>query len=154
MGLRLDNLRTALPVYLAASLIYAGLVLALLNGLIEVREPRWPEPGKLLWRLGWAFTQEFCLLTFLLTRLRRLMSGDYLAMVAAAGIFAFFHLPNPFLTLYTLGGGLLAAWLYRRHPSLVAATVAHVAAAALVAWLLPTEVTGGMRVGPVYWLLR
>ncbi len=153
LGLRTDNLRTALPVYLLASFAYAGIVLLLLHGVVEVRPMKWPDPGKLLWRLGWAFMQEFCLLAFLLTRLRRLLTGDILAMVTAASLFAFFHLPNPFLTLYTLGGGLVAVWLFRRHPNLVAATVAHVSAATLVAWLLPAEITGRMRVGPTYWLL-
>ena len=99
-----------------------------------------------------AFLQQLCLLAFLLTRLRDILGRDVLAVVATAGIFAFFHLPNPFLTLYTLGAGLIATSLYLRWPNVLAAALAHAAASAIVDKLLPKAITGGMKVGPGYWL--
>jgi membrane protease YdiL (CAAX protease family) len=80
------------------------------------------------------------------------MTGrSLLAAVAAAGTFALLHMPNPFLTLYTLGGGLILTVLYLRLPNLLAATLAHALASALAKEVLPSVVTGGMKVGPNYW---
>ena len=151
VGLRLDNLFPALLVYLGLALPYAGLVLFWHRGSIGSGGLEWP--GAIWGAAGlitWAFAQQFCLLAFLLCRLRQILGRDVAAIVAAAGIFAFFHLPNPFLTLYTLGGGLILAALFVRLPNLWAAALAHAAASALVGGLLPAVITGSMKVGPLY----
>ncbi|MFQ5720362.1 MAG: lysostaphin resistance A-like protein [Acidobacteriota bacterium] len=150
LGLRLDNFPRALALYSVASLGYAGLVLLWWHGGIQVRQSPWPRPGEIARYLVWAFLQEFCLLAFLLTRLRQILRRDRLAIVACASLFALFHLPNPFLTLYTLGGGAIVAWLFHREPNLLAAVLAHVTASLLVIWLLPHGITGGMQVGWLY----
>src|SRR6266567_1962618 len=45
----------------------------------------------------WSFAQQFLLQSYFLYRFRRLISNEKLAVVAAAGIFAAAHLPNPIL---------------------------------------------------------
>ncbi|MFQ5669052.1 MAG: type II CAAX prenyl endopeptidase Rce1 family protein [Acidobacteriota bacterium] len=150
LGLRLDNFFHALVLYGAASLAYAGLVLLWWRGGIQVREPPWPRADEIARYLVWAFLQEFCLLAFLLTRLRQILRRDRLAIAACALLFALFHLPNPFLTFYTLGGGAIVASLFHRQPNLFAAALAHATASVLVIWLLPHGITGGMRVGWLY----
>ncbi len=150
-GLRWDNLLPALGVYLGSSLLYAGAVLfAYRNSLVSPPAVSLPI-DRIAWGIVWAFLQQLCLLSFLLNRFRRILERDAPAVLAAAAIFAFFHLPNPFLTLYALGGGLIAASLFLRWPNLPAASLAHALASALVGRYLPREVTHFMRVGPLYW---
>lgn len=150
-GLRLDNLADTLPLYLGCGMFYAGAVLVgLRHDLLGFGGADWPEFRSAAWRVVWAFLQEFCLLGFLLNRLRDLLGRDGRAVFASATLFAFFHLPNPFLTAYTFGGGLIISWLFLRRPNLLAAAFAHAAASALVSALLPGEVTGWMKVGPLY----
>jgi membrane protease YdiL (CAAX protease family) len=149
-GLSLDNLAPALAAYLSATLAYAGVVVLLLGDWNELPAGSWPPWNRVSQLLLWAFAQQFCLLSFIFTRLRGLLAREGVAVLVAAAIFAFFHLPNPFLTLYTLGGGVIMASLFRRWPNLVAATLAHSLATVLVVWLLGMEAIGGMRVGPGY----
>ncbi len=149
IGLRLDNLLPALGLYFAVSLTYAGFFLFWHRASIAT-DVAWPDlPGTLRF-VGWAFLQEFLLLAFLLNRLHQILVRERPAILATAAIFAFFHLPNPFLTLWTLGGGAILAWLFLRKPNLLAATLAHATASALVGGLLPGAITGFMRVGPGY----
>jgi membrane protease YdiL (CAAX protease family) len=150
-GLSFKNLPRDIAIYLGASVSYAGIVLLCCASKIELMERDWPDVRRIPWQLTWAFLQQFCLLAFLLNRFRQILRRDAWAAVAAAATFAFFHLPNPFLTLYALGGGLIAAFLFLRRPSLVAATFAHAVASALISNLLPAQITGWMRVGPLYW---
>ena len=151
-GLRFRGFPADLTLYLGASAAYSGVVLLVFHGVV-VRFPEqdWPGLRRIPWHLFWAFLQEFCLLSYLLNRLRQILRREALAAVVSAGLFAFFHLPNPFLTLYAFGGGLIIATIFLRRPNLPAATLAHALASALVANLLPAEITGWMRVGPLYW---
>ena len=151
LGLRVDNLLPASLAYLLASVSYAGLVLLWHREILGTKAWQWPEPDRLFWFLIWAFLQQMCLLAFLLNRLQEIFGGRRVAVLAAVGVFACFHLPNPFLTLYTLGGGLIVAVLFLRLPNLLAAALAHATASALVSGLLPGVVTGRMKVGPLYW---
>ena len=157
-GLRLDNLPAALAAYLGCSAAYAGAVLLLYRNSLVVPVLPAATGSSLYYRIGWpllwAFLQQLCLLSFLFNRLRRILGREVPAILATAGLFAFFHVPNPFLILYTLGGGLLAAFLFRRWPNLPAASLAHALASALVGGFLPREVTGWMRVGPLYWWVK
>jgi hypothetical protein len=149
-GLRLDNLAPSLAVYLLAALVYAGAVVLLLGEWGSLPVGRWPPRHRVSQLLLWAFAQQFCLLSFIFSRLRKALGRDGVAVLAAAALFALLHLPNPFLTLYTLGGGIVTTTLFRRWPNLVAATLGHSLASVLVVWLLGMEAVGGMRVGPGY----
>ncbi|HEU5182202.1 MAG TPA: CPBP family glutamic-type intramembrane protease [Candidatus Polarisedimenticolia bacterium] len=151
-GLKLRGFPGDLALYLGAAAAYRGIVLLLFrSAIVRFSEQDWPSPGRIPWFLTWALLQQFCLLAFLTNRLRQILRRDTPAAIVAAGLFAFFHLPNPFLVLYTLGGGLVIASIFLRRPSLPAATLAHALSSFLVANLLPGAITGWMRVGPLYW---
>jgi membrane protease YdiL (CAAX protease family) len=151
MGLRVDNILPALVMYLAASILYAGSVVLWNQGSVEEWGVGWPNPLGVVESVVWAFLQQFCLLAFILSRLRETFDRKLVAVVGAAGLFAFFHLPNPFLTLYTLGGGLIICTVHLRWPNIPAAALGHATASSLVDGLLPNAVTGSMRVGPSFW---
>jgi membrane protease YdiL (CAAX protease family) len=151
MGIKHDGLLKESAIYLGAAGFFAGMVVLCFRGSLEPMGRGFLDLRRIPWHLTWAFLQQFCLLAFLLNRLREILRQKVLAVSAAAGVFAFFHLPNPFLTLVTLGGGLILACLFLRWPNLIAATLAHAAASALVGSLLPPQITGWMRVGPLYW---
>ena len=90
----------------------------------------------------WALAQEFLLLAYLLQRFTQSINSRFWAAGAAATLFAFFHWPNPFLTIYTLIGGWIIASLYQRWPNLLAAAAGHAAASSLVSQMLPGTLTG------------
>jgi len=151
IGFRLDNLLPALLFYGIASVILAGAVLWWYRESVF-----WPEwgPRHLIRWVGyyaWGLAQQFCLLSFLLTRLREITRRDVWAVVAATAIFTILHLPNPFLTVYTFFGGLVSTTLFLRWPNVFAAGFAHATAGCLVNWMVPVEVFGSMWVGPKYW---
>ncbi len=153
-GIRLDNLPPAVGLYLGAALLYAGGVLLLCRASLRPLAAAWPNPASAAPLLLWALFQQFCLTSYLLNRLREILGRDLAAAGAAALLFSLLHLPNPFLTLYTLGGGAIIACLFLRWPSLPAAALAHAVASLAVSGLLPPEITGGMRVGPLYLWMR
>jgi len=150
-GIRLDNFPRSAALYGTSALAYSAVTLFWFRERLgRPVEPWWPSPRGVAWLLLWGLLQQYCLLSFLFRRLRKILRKDLLASLTAAGIFAFFHLPNPFLTLYTLGGGIIATLLFLRWPSLPAAGLAHMVSSLLAGGLLPGDVTGWMRVGPLY----
>ena len=149
-GMRVDTLAYALPCYGLAAALYAGGVLLVLRGSWRPLPAEWPGIAKIGGALLWALLQQFCLLSFMLGRLRQILGRDLAAAALAALCFALLHLPNPFLTLYTFGGGLVLGLLFLRLPSLPAAALAHAAASFAAAKCLAPETTGWMRVGPLY----
>lgn len=153
-GFRVDNLVPALAIYLGSSIAYAGVVLFAYRDSLVAPVTGGTGITRIGWALLWAFLQQLCLLSFLFNRLRKILGREVPAVLATAGLFAFFHAPNPFLMGYTLGGGLLAASLFRKWPNLPAASLAHALASAMVGSLLPHPVTGWMRVGPLYWWVK
>jgi membrane protease YdiL (CAAX protease family) len=149
-GFRLDNLPAALAAFGAATLLYGGAVLVLCRDSLRPGADLWPGFDRIAWMLLWAFLQQFCLLSFLLNRLRQILGRDGPSVATVAILFSLLHLPNPFLTLYTLGGALVLGFLFLRWPNLPAATLAHAGASFLAGRLLAPELTGWMRVGPLY----
>jgi hypothetical protein len=152
LGFRLDNLA---PAFLQAlKWIGPWIVLAFVVGMVLdsihlTTSSRW----HLHWirRIVWGTLQQYGLLCFFYRRLDELLPGRWPATLAAAGAFALFHLPNPFLTLATLGAGVLSVWLYRRIPNVWVLGFFHGVLASALSRALPAHVTGGMRVGPGFW---
>jgi membrane protease YdiL (CAAX protease family) len=102
----------------------------------------------------WAFLQEFLLLGFILPRLLRLLPGRNAAVLAAAGLFAFAHLPNPILTPATLIWGLAAASLFLRYRNVYTLALAHAIFGISIAITIPGPVTHHMKVGLGYLMYR
>jgi hypothetical protein len=98
----------------------------------------------------WAGVQQFLLQCFFLLRFRRLIPSPRSAAVAAAGIFALAHLPNPILTPITLLWGLAACLLFLRYRNLYLLAIAHAIFGITVAITVPGPVDHNMRVGLGY----
>ena len=99
----------------------------------------------------WSFAQQFLLQDFFLLRFRKIISGHPgLSVLAAAGIFAFAHLPNPLLTAFTLVWGLISCFIFERFRNLYPLGVAHAMLGITVAIALPGSVTHNMHVGLGY----
>jgi hypothetical protein len=152
IGFRLDNLASAARqalVYVGALVVVAILVGAALGTLRAPENLR--RTLHLAVRLVWGTAQEYGLLAFFFLRFREIVPGKWPPTLAAASLFALFHLPNPFLTVAALGTGALSCWLYRRIPNLWALGIAHGVLSAALSRSLPADVTAGMRVGHEYW---
>lgn len=98
----------------------------------------------------WSFAQQFLLQSYFLWRLRKLISNQRIAAIAAAGIFAAAHLPNPILTPVTLLWGLCACLVFLRHRNLYPLAITHAMLGICVAVTIPGPVVHNMRVGLGY----
>lgn len=153
LGLRVDNLAAAGRDALVATaaiglaLLGAGLLLGSLDFPPLAAWPRALRKGIL-----WGFLQQYGLLCVYYRRFAEILpAGDRRVLPAASAVFALLHLPNPFLTLATFGGGALACWLYRRAPNLIVLGAMHGVLSFLIVETLPDAITMGMRVGPGFW---
>lgn len=87
--------------------------------------------------LLWALLQQLVLQRLLYARLRRVLSADLAAWIAAFG-FALWHAPNPGLMLLTLLGGRLWCGLYERNGRLAPLVISHALIGLLaLQWLRP-----------------
>jgi membrane protease YdiL (CAAX protease family) len=88
------------------------------------------DPGLLLMIVCFywisALAQEFLFRSFFFWRYRRLLPGGAM-ILANAAVFAFVHIVyGQWLSVVlSFPVGLLLAWMYARHPSLIAVTVTH-----------------------------
>jgi membrane protease YdiL (CAAX protease family) len=98
----------------------------------------------------WAFVQQFLLLAFFLSRLRRLFKSAGYAVAVTAIIFAAAHLPSPILTPITLIWGLAACLLFLRYRNLYTLAMAHALLGITIAIAIPGPVDHNMRVGLGY----
>lgn len=98
----------------------------------------------------WSFVQQFLLQGYFLYRFRQLFADERRAAVAAAGIFAAAHLPNPILTPVTLIWGLCACFVFLRHRNIYPLAVTHAILGICVAITIPGPVVHNMRVGLGY----
>ena len=96
--------------------------------------------------------QQYVLLGFFYRRLAQALPNFSLSPLVTATLFALFHLPNPFLTAVTFFAGLIAAMVYRRAPNLWVNGVIHGLISYCLYFSLSPELTGGLRVGPGYWM--
>lgn len=102
----------------------------------------------------WTFVQQFLMLGFFLTRLRRVMRSGVAAAVATAGIFALAHVPNPILAPLTLVWGMAACFLFLHYRNLYPLAMAHAVLGITVAITVPGPVVHNMRVGLGYLTYR
>ena len=98
----------------------------------------------------WSFVQQFLLQGYFLFRLVRLLPRREWAAVAAAGMFALAHLPNPILTPVTFLWGLVACLVFLRCRNVFPLAVAHALLGITVAITIPGPVVRNMRVGLGY----
>ena len=156
MGLRVSGfLRSAWVVGVALVLAAAAVVLAgrlhttlhLPGGPIMIVKRYWAYTI-------WAFLQEFVLLNFILLRLLRVLPNRKLACLAAAGLFAVAHLPNPILTPVTLIWGFAACLLFLEYRNVYTLAMAHAIFGICIALTVPGPVDHNMRAGLGYLTYR
>jgi membrane protease YdiL (CAAX protease family) len=105
----------------------------------------------LIFLFVWALVQQFALQTVVFRACRERFSRR-LAPLAAAGVFAMLHLPNPFLVPLAFLGGFVWCWLYRRHANLIPLALSHGVCSFAILCSFSTHVTGAMRVGTSYFM--
>ena len=148
VGIRLDNAHTAAltAVLLIGPLVAVAFGLGLyLDTWNIARLDRWHE--HILGGSVWGCAQQYGLLAIFYRRAHTLFEHHWRASLVAAAIFAVAHLPNPFLSVLTFLAWFVACEVYRRAPNLLVIGIAHSALSFVVASVLPSSVTWGMRVG-------
>ena len=88
------------------------------------------------------------LVCFFYRRFREFVGGDGRATLAAASLFALFHLPNPLLAPAAFATGIVACWLYRREPNILVLGLLHALVGGAIRQSLGADITYHMRVGP------
>jgi hypothetical protein len=151
MGLSMTGFRRSFWL-VGAALLLAAVSMTLADRLHTLHVP--PHPAMFaehFWGyILWAFLQEFLLLDFILLRLQRLLPGGKAAVIAAVGLFAVAHLPNPILTALTLLWGWIACRLFLQYRNLYTLAMAHAIFGICIAVTVPGSVNHGMRVGLGY----
>jgi hypothetical protein len=151
LGFRCDNLgsslRTVVPftLALAAPLVAIGGIAGTLRPL--ERASLAELPGLFFW----GFIQQYALQGLVLTRLGDVFRRPASSAAAAALVFALHHLPNPLLTVASLGAGWGWCRLFQRDPNLLTLTVSHLVLSLALSHALSADWTSGMRVGPGYY---
>lgn len=151
MGLRVKSFLRSLWI-VAAALLAAASAIAIAAHLRTLRTPLGPAAFMRAYSAYafWAFTQQFLLQCFFLLRFLRIFARPRHAALAAAGIFAFAHLPNPILTPVTLIWGIVSCFLFLRYRNLYPLGIAHAILGITLALTVPGHVDHNMRVGLGY----
>jgi hypothetical protein len=151
IGFRRGGFLSSLWVVFAAVIVASGAVLV----AIHLNTLRHPISGR-GWVLTfggytvWSFVQQYLLQGYFLFRFLHLLPRREWAAVAAAGIFAAAHLPNPILASVTLIWGLVACFVFLRFRNFFPLAVAHALLGITVAITIPGPVVRNMRVGLGY----
>jgi hypothetical protein len=151
MGLRISGSLRSLWV-IALALVVAAVAIATAGRLHTLHMPG--SLPRFVGRYGgytiWAVLQQFILLDFVLLRLLRLLPSKRAAVAAAAGLFAFAHLPNPILTPVTMIWGVAACLLFLHYRNVYTLGVAHAIFGICIAVTIPGHLTHHMKVGLGY----
>ncbi len=151
IGFRRGGFFSSLWVVFAALAVAAAAVTAAVN----IHTLRHPISAR-VWVMTfggytvWSFVQQFLLQGYFLFRLVRLLPRREWAALAAAGIFAAAHLPNPILTPVTLIWGICACFVFLRCRNVYPLAAAHAILGITVAITIPGPVVRNMRVGLGY----
>ena len=152
MGLRGTNLLRSMWVVVAAVFLAAIVV-----GVSHRAGTMHPVGGprdfvRRYWGYAiWALVQQLLLQDFFLRRLLNVWPRrQVLAALAAAGIFALAHLPNPVLTPITFCWGYLACLLFLRYRNIFPLAMAHALVGITLSTAIPNSVMHNMRVGLGY----
>lgn len=109
--------------------------------------------GSLAALVVWGGAQQWVLQTVVLREAQRATSRRR-GIVVAALVFGAVHLPNPFLTLVTVGSGLLWCWLYDRYPNILPLALSHGLGTLAILYAFDADITGRLRIGASYLRLR
>lgn len=150
IGLRTDNFASAARVLLLPTIgavVLILLVAAYLSGYSIVVAP---------WRHRffalplWALFQQYALNGFINRRAQMAFGTGLPSILVTALAFSLVHLPNPFLAVLTLLGGLIWAAAYQRQPNLFALALSHTVVSITIALTVSTNWLSNLRVGFKY----
>jgi hypothetical protein len=150
-GVRRGGFLASLWVVFAAAIVSAGAVIVAIH-LDTLRHPVSTRTWVMTFGgyTVWSFVQQFLLQGYFLFRLLRLLPRREWAALAAAGMFALAHLPNPILTPITFIWGLCACLVFLRCRNVYPLAAAHAILGITVAVTIPGPVVHNMRVGLGY----
>lgn len=151
LGFRAAGFRRSLWV-VGVAVMVAAVAVALAARLHTLHEPHGPA-GWVRSFAGyavWSLVQQLLLQGYFLLRLQRLLPGRVAPVIAAAGLFATAHLPNPILTPATLVWGLVACMVFVRFRNIYPLAMAHAIFGICIAITVPAPVVRNMRVGLGY----
>jgi len=155
LGFRFDNLLQAVKLLLLPMLLIAGLCLLVGWWAGEQRNfLRWHSGRPILAQLalgfGWGLVQQYVLQSFINRRAQIVWGPGWVGILLVALVFGGLHLPNPWLTLVTLAGGVIWAAIYQRVPNVFALAISH----SLMTWVLvstlPASALNHLRIGFKY----
>jgi hypothetical protein len=151
MGFRRRGFAASMWVVLAALVVSIGAVVVAIQ-LDTLRHPISTRSWVMTFGgyTVWSFVQQFLLQGYFLFRLLRILPRREWAALAAAGIFAAAHLPNPILTPVTLIWGICACFVFLRARNVYPLALAHAILGITVAITIPGPVMHNMRVGLGY----
>ncbi|HKF46266.1 MAG TPA: CPBP family glutamic-type intramembrane protease [Terracidiphilus sp.] len=151
MGFRRGGFVASLWVVGVACVLSACAVIVAIR-LHTLRIPHSAMGWVLAWGgyIVWSFVQQYLLQGYFLFRFLRLITRRELAALAAAGIFAAAHLPNPLLTTVTLIWGVVACLVFLRCRNVYTLMLTHAILGVSLAITVPGPVMHNMRVGIGY----
>jgi len=151
MGFRRGGFFASLWVVALAGALSATAVIVAIH-LHTLRIPHSFASWVLAWGgyIVWSFVQQFLLQGYFLFRFLRLLPRRESAALAAAGIFAAAHLPNPILTSVTLVWGVVACFVFLRCRNVYSLMLTHAILGVSLAITVPGPMIHNMRVGIGY----
>ena len=146
IGFRLDNFlsatRSLLLPTVGAVLVIVAVAWMLNKGFISA-----PWRNRFLLLPVWALVQQYALNGFINRRSQLVLGKGWRSVLVVALIFGLLHLPNPVLSLLTFVGGLIWAFVYQRHPNLLALALSHSIISITLALAVSSKWLDSLRVG-------
>lgn len=152
LGLRVDNFLQAVKL-LSLPMVLIGGVCLLVGWWAgaEINFLRWhtgrPILGQLVLGFGWGLVQQYVLQSFINRRAQIVCGPGWLSILLVALVFGGLHLPNPWLTVVTLVGGVIWAAVYQRAPNIFALAVSHSVITWVLVSTLPASALNHLRIG-------
>jgi hypothetical protein len=103
------------------------------------------------WLFLWAMMQQYALQAIINRRAQEIWGKGRISVLAVALVFGVLHLPNLWLSLATLAGGILWAAVYQRYPNLYALALSHGLMTSVLAASISPAALHGLRVGYNYY---
>lgn|SRR6185437_5607786 len=150
LGFRRGGFVASLWVVGAAAVLSAIAVIAAIHEH-TLRVPHSAMGWVMAWGgyIVWSFVQQFLLQGYFLFRLLKMMRREWAAL-AAAGIFAAAHAPNPLLVSVTLIWGTVACFVFLRCRNVCTLMITHAILGVSLAITVPGPKMHNMRVGIGY----
>jgi membrane protease YdiL (CAAX protease family) len=155
LGFRFDNFFRTLKILLVPMI--AVTIVSFLVGAWSGTRPdflRWhaerPIAGQLALGLGWGFVQQYVLEAFVNRRAQIIWGPGAISVLLTSLVFAVLHVPNPWLMVVTLVGGLVWATVYQRAPNLFALALSHSVMTWVLVSTLPVSALNHLRIGFKY----